>query len=208
MFSLEIDYREQGSPLVELVLASGEFDVAYGRLRVGDYIVQRSILVERKTCADFVLSMIDGRLFRQAALMSRQPLRSLIIVEGPPPENMPDIHPHSTLGACLSLAVMWRQPVLLSRDPQESLVMLRLMADQARTLQRLEITRGGYKPKRLARRKLYVLQGLPGVGPVLAGRLLSHFGTVEKVMTAQEEDLRKVPGCGVRKASAIREILR
>jgi len=31
-----------------------------------------------------------------------------------------------------------------------------------------------------------MLQGLPGVGPALANRLLVHFGSVERVITADQ----------------------
>jgi ERCC4-type nuclease len=72
---------------------------------------------------------------------------------------MPQIHPHALKGAITSLAVMWRLPVLLARDPEDSLTILRFLANQ------LCRSNGGLKrydrkPKRLASRKLYVLQGL------------------------------------------------
>jgi len=35
--------------------------------------------------------------------------------------------------------------------------------------------RGGYRPKRLKSKKLYILQGLPQVGPIIAKRLIKHF---------------------------------
>ncbi|MGD0308065.1 MAG: helix-hairpin-helix domain-containing protein [Acidobacteriota bacterium] len=59
----------------------------------------------------------------------------------------------------------------------------------------------------MERRKLFVLQGLPGVGPKLAASLLSHFGSVENVMKAGVEALHQVRGCGPKKAAALREVL-
>src|SRR6266508_2687183 len=64
------------------------------------------------------------------------------------------------------------------------------------------------KPKRLASRKLYVLQGLPGVGPALANRLLVQFGSIQAIVAANEEALIKVPGVGRKKAARIRELVR
>ena len=63
------------------------------------------------------------------------------------------------------------------------------------------------KPKRLASRKLYILQGLPGVGPALANRLLLQFGSVEGVMTAAESMLTQVRGIGPQKARRIRRLV-
>src|SRR5262245_17110663 len=63
------------------------------------------------------------------------------------------------------------------------------------------------KPKRVASRKLYVLQGLPGVGPALANRLLLQFGSVEGVVTADETMLTQVRGIGPQKARRIRRLV-
>jgi ERCC4-type nuclease len=63
------------------------------------------------------------------------------------------------------------------------------------------------KPKRLATRRLIVLQGLPGVGPALACRLLAQLGSVERVMTADAGALAAIPGIGPKKAARIREII-
>ena len=63
------------------------------------------------------------------------------------------------------------------------------------------------KPKRIASQRLYMLQGLSGVGPALAQRLLIKFGSVERVVTADEESLTKVRGIGLRKAERIRELV-
>jgi ERCC4-type nuclease len=57
------------------------------------------------------------------------------------------------------------------------------------------------------RRRLFVLQGLPGVGPALAQRLLAQLGSVERVMTAGAAELAVVRGIGSKKAARIREIV-
>ena len=56
-------------------------------------------------------------------------------------------------------------------------------------------------------RKLYLLQGLPGVGPALANRLLVHFGSVERVITADQGVLAEVRGIGPTKAQRIRNVV-
>jgi ERCC4-type nuclease len=120
---------------------------------------------------------------------------------------MPDVHPHALKGAMASLAVMWRLPVLCARDPEDSLRILRFLADQLGTPDDGVLKRCDRKPKRLASRKLYMLQGLPGVGPALAHRLLLEFGSVERVVTANEEALMRTRGVGRKKAAGIRDVL-
>ena len=56
--------------------------------------------------------------------------------------------------------------------------------------------RGGYRPKELRSKQLYLLQGLPKVGPMLAKRLLLHFKSVSRAMKATIEELIEVEGIG------------
>ena len=121
--------------------------------------------------------------------------------------KMPDVHRHARMGAIVSLAAMWRLPVLHARDPEESLRILQFLANQLRNSDPTILQRYDRKPKRLASRKLYMLQGLPGVGPAMANRLLLQFGSVERVLTADETMLMQVRGIGRKKAQRIREII-
>ena len=69
------------------------------------------------------------------------------------------------------------------------------------------LKRAGRRPRRLLTRKLFMLQGLPGVGPRIAKRMLERFGSVEKVIMASEHELSCVEGIGRKKASLIREVV-
>jgi ERCC4-type nuclease len=204
---LRVDPSEQHAALLDLVRQCDDFDVRMEHLTVGDYCLDRGIVVERKTHADFAVSLVDGRLFPQAAKLARCPHRPIILIEGPHPARMPDVHPHALKGAIVSLAVMWRLPVLYARDPEDSLRILRRLAVQLRSSGDGVLKRYDRKPKRLASRKLYMLQGLPGVGPELAHRLLQEFGSIERVVTADEEALMRVRGVGRQTAAHIRDLI-
>ena len=67
--------------------------------------------------------------------------------------------------------------------------------------------RWGYRPKKLANRRLYLLQGLPGIGPDLAKRMLDRFDSVSDIFNASAEDLTIVKGIGEIKAAKIKEVL-
>ncbi|MDQ3418940.1 MAG: helix-hairpin-helix domain-containing protein [Acidobacteriota bacterium] len=207
-WTLEIDPRERASRLYALAQGSDAFEVRARRLPVGDYLIAGAVLVERKTHSDFVASLLDGRLFPQATALARGPHRPLILLEGPAPERLPDVHPYALEGAMASLAVMWRLPVLQARDPEDSLRLFRFLASQAERAAATVLKRFGRKPKRIASRKLYVLQGLPGVGPALAGRLLARFGSIERVMAADETELTETAGVGPTKAARIRALVK
>jgi DNA excision repair protein ERCC-4 len=101
---------------------------------------------------------------------------------------------------------MWRIPVIHARDPEDSFRILGFLAQQLAKTDPV-LKRYDRKPKRLVSRKLYVLQGLPGVGPALANRLLLQFGSVERVMMAAESMLTQVRGIGPQKARRIRRLV-
>ena len=204
---LRVDFSERQATLVDLARKCGEFDVRMDRLDVGDYCVDGGVVIERKTYVDFAMSLADGRLFPQAAALARSPHRPIVLLEGPKPPKMPDVHPHALKGAMLSLAVMWRLPVICARDPEDSLLILRFLARQFAKTDAHCLQRYDRKPKRLASRRLYLLQGLPGVGPALANRLLLQFGSVERVITADQNVLMEVRGIGAKKAQRIRHLV-
>jgi ERCC4-type nuclease len=103
---------------------------------------------------------------------------------------------------------MWRLPVLYSCDADESVRLLRFIADQVHGRQEYVLRRFDRKPKRLASRRLFLLQALPGIGPALARRLLGHFGSIERIMVADAAVLADVRGIGTKKAARIRELVR
>jgi DNA excision repair protein ERCC-4 len=205
--SIQVDHSERESLLLGLLRRSEDFEVRLARLRVGDYLINDEVLIERKTIADFAASLVDGRLFPQASRLARDGHRTLVLIEGPHAPSMPDVHPHAVQGALVSLAAMWRLPVLHTVDADDSLRVMRFLAAQVRTGREHVVCRYGRKPKRLATRRLFLLQGLPGVGPALASRLLKQLGSVRSVVTADIDRLQQVRGVGPKKATRILELV-
>jgi ERCC4-type nuclease len=66
------------------------------------------------------------------------------------------------------------------------------------------VQRHGYRPKNKRKRQLFILQGLPGIGPGRAGRLLDRFGSVEAAISASSSELQSVDGIGKSIADKIR----
>lgn len=185
----------------------GAFDVEMVRLMAGDYLINGEVLVERKTAGDFAASLVDGRLFPQAFRLAHSPHRALVLIEGPTMTSTPHVHPHAIQGAIVSLAAIWRLPVIQTSDPDDSLRVVQVLANQASgPLERI-LRRYDRKPKRLTSRQIYVLQGLPGVGPALATRLLNHLGSVERVVTADVSSLLQIRGVGPKRAARIRKVV-
>lgn len=68
---IDIDYRERDSGIAGILRAKENFIVEEKKLSIGDFLINKHIAVERKTTKDFVISLIDGRLFSQASRLRR-----------------------------------------------------------------------------------------------------------------------------------------
>ena len=206
--SITVDDRERLSTVPGLLARVPGVEVRTARLKAGDYDLGNGVVVERKTARGFVLSLMSGQLFAQANALKLGVERPVLLLEGGSLyETGIAIDPAAIRGALVSLAAAWYLPVLRARGPAETVEVLVALARQARREVQGPWRRPGHKPRRPERRKSYVLQGLPRVGPVLAARLLARFGGVRAVASAAEAELTEVKGIGPRLARAIREVV-
>ena len=204
---IEIDYRERDGGILE-ILRKSNIVVEEKRLFIGDYLINRHIAVERKTTKDFVISIIDGRLFSQASRLKRYAGVQLMIIEGTDLFYTGyEIDPQAIKGAIVSLSISWQIPLGFSKSPDGTAEILVMAGIQDVKYRDEILKRAGRRPRRLLTRKLFLLQGLPGIGPKIAKRMLEHFGSVEKVIAASEHEISCVEGIGRKKASQIREIV-
>lgn len=117
-----------------------------------------------------------------------------------------DMRREALQGALITLTLRLGLPLLRAKMPEETARLLRYAARQMRRDQVGAIPRssGGRRPTEKQKTQLYVLQGLPNVGPTRAQRLLKAFGSVEEVMTASVDDLTAVEGIGEKTARSVR----
>lgn len=205
--SFVYDDREQSARLLPYLLEFG-IDLQCTRLKAGDYLLYNSILIERKTSNDFIQSLVSGRLFAQCRKLQLNRYRPLILIEGNLYETHHNIDVNALKGAQLSIATAWNIPILYSADAKESAELLYLLYKQGKTAVAMPGPgKAYYKPRRQTEKRIQFLQGLPDTGPVRASRLLDHFGSIEKVITADINSLRSVDGIGKKGAERIREFL-
>jgi DNA excision repair protein ERCC-4 len=203
---ITIDYREIASGLSDLLKDSGAL-VEIEKLSYGDYIINDMITIERKTAKDFLVSIIDGRLFNQLSNLKKFCNHPILLIEGNPYKTVHNFDRMAIKGTLISTQTIWYVPVIFSRTKEDSRDILLMISRQVGTCVDVVPLRGGYRLKRLKSKQLYILQGLPKVGPKLAIRLLRHFKSVSKVMNASVRALTEVDGIGKISAERIREIL-
>lgn len=201
------DDRERTAPVVEALRAREGVEVICQRLKIGDYQINEW-LFERKTLMDFAESIKDGRLFSQARRLASAGPSVAFILEGKAGDLAQSrMRRESLQGALISLSLIYQIPILRSLDSRETAHLLFYAGQQLQRDQADHIPRHGRRPKRRRKLQLYVLQGLPGIGPEKADRLLVEFGSVSGVMTASHEELRRVAGIGEKMAKRIRWLL-
>jgi DNA excision repair protein ERCC-4 len=201
-----VDDREWRTGIAEL-LQNSRIDVTVKRLLYGDYLVDGKLVVERKTANDFVVSILDGRLFKQIRELKKIRWRVVLMIEGDPYQTGHRIKPKAVRGALTSVSAVWQVPVIYSSSTQDTASLLQILADQLKFKQDVLPLRGSYRPKRLRNRQLFILQGLPGVGARVACKLLLHFKSLAGVFSAGMEELTSVDGVGSVRARQIREVL-
>ena len=102
----------------------------------------------------------------------------------------------SIRAALATVSVFVGIPVLRTTCAAESAELLKSIARQGRANAYAGLPRMGARPKGKRKLQLHLLQGLPGIGPERAARLLDHFGDVRSVANACEQELRSVDGIG------------
>ena len=208
-FSMRVDDREVSSPVLAALRRHPEFRIQVERLTVGDYLIDDSLLFERKTLMDLAASIKDGRLFAQAERLASAGPRGALILEGTAKDLTESrMRREAIQGALVTLTLFFGLPLLRARDPDESARLMLFAARQQRSFARGALPRHGKRPRGKARLQSHILQGLPRIGPERAKRLIEHFGSIEAVIAADARALTEVPGIGDAVAETIRWAVR
>jgi Fanconi anemia group M protein len=200
------DSREGNSKVIRH-LSEMEMDVKVRSMAVGDYQVSDEVVIERKTAKDFVDSIIDKRLFKQARELSEEFKRPILILEGDDIYNGM-IHPNAVRGTIAAIAIDFGISIIPTRNSEDTAAMIKRIAVREQTGEKTPIQiRTDKKPVSLWEQQLFIVESLPNIGPVNAKNLLQHFGSVEKVLNASESELQEVDGIGEKTAKNIRKVV-
>ncbi len=177
-------------------------------LDVADYLLSDGVACERKTCDDFLQSVVDGRLFSQMAGMKDSFESPFLVIEGGTLFGRREIHDNAIRGALASVAVDYRMPILWTENQLETAEMLLAVARREQVdMKRSVSIRGKRRARSMNEQQEFLLAGLPKISTLKARSLLKHFGTPQKVFSATEQELRQADGIGEELSRKIREIL-
>ncbi len=204
-----VDQRERNSGIAKKLSEMGA-GVEIKQLEVADFVVSEKVCIERKTNADFLQSLIDGRLMDQMSNMCRNFETPIVMIEGDPGALYAErnIHPNAIRGAIASIAVNFGIPIIYTTGPEDTAAYVYTLAKREQEGKTKEIAlRGEKRAMSTNEWQRFVVESLPNVSAITAKKLLRHFGSVEKVFRAPEEKLQEVDGVGEVKAKRIREII-
>ncbi len=183
------------------------YSVQTKKLPVGDYWLPGKFIIERKEANDFVTSIMNAHLFNQAEFLASHADQPFIILEGNLDEIYSSIESESVAGAISALLITYGISVAPSPGVDETARLIGRMIKHATQGLGYEIPLRTNKPKYDGGTALYLVEGLPGVGPDMARKLITHFGTPANVFAADAAALREVKGVGPKTIACIHAAL-
>ncbi len=196
------DSREKSSGVLKALRQEG-VSLQLQSLPVGDYLLSNRVCVEFKYSDDFVDSLLDGRLFSQLSRLV-QYQRPLIIVQGTDWYSVRNVHPNAIRGALSAIAVGFGIPILSTQNDHDTASLLKTIALRERKegVASAQTILSG-RPQTIQEELVFFVAQIPSVGPVLAARILEHFGSVKKLVYASVDAIAQIDGIGKKKAQEI-----
>jgi ERCC4-related helicase len=198
------DYREKASPVMkELIEQNVQLELK--QLSVADYQLSDRVVVEYKLVQDFVDSMLDGRLLSQLKELKQYP-RPIMLIEGEQDiYSVRKVHPNAIRGMLATIAVSYNIPILWSSNPRESAGLLIALAKREQ-IGGQDFQFHSAKPLSDDELQEFIIAAFPGIGNQLAKPLLAEFKSIKNLVNASEDELKKVPLIGEKKAKRIKEL--
>ncbi len=202
-----VDHRERSSGLIRELVKKEGIVIKSKQLEVADYLLSDRVAVERKSGNDFIQSIIDGRLFKQAKELKQNFAKPLFVIEGEV-FGIRKVSDAAIRGALASLLIDFGIPVIQTKNQEETIEFLLTLARKEQFEEKREVAlRGEKKAMNFEEQQRFIVESLPGIGPSMAKSLLKHFKSVEKVFTASKQELKEVEGIGDKRAKEIREVV-
>ncbi len=204
---LIVDSRELPTAVPRELTRLG-VEISGESLQIGDYIASEEVGIERKESGDFLQSLIDGRLFSQLNSLRSAYRRAVLIIEGEQLTGQRAINPASIYGALASIAIRIQVPIIWTKDAEQTAQVLYRIArmeqiDENRSLR----TRTGDAKSSDAETLEYILSGFPFVDTVTSRAIFERFGTLERIFSASEKELKIVKGVGPKIAGRMKRLL-
>lgn len=207
-----VDYRERNSEVVEELAKLGA-PLRFENLDAGDYLIAGKVVVERKSCNDFVSSIIDKRLFEQTRYMLQTQLKPVVIVEGDFAKTLAfrKVGYPQVYGAIAALVDMGVSVLRTGSSVETAYAIYYIYKRHAEPSRKEYLQPVKVKVvksnKSIETVQLNMVAAIPGISRELAHRILMHFKTPRRFFKASPAELRRVEGLGEARIAKILEAL-
>jgi Fanconi anemia group M protein len=204
MEKIIIDDREKKETQI---LAGIIYDnVEITRLSVGDALM-RGVIFEFKHIDDFVQSIFSGHLFRQIADMTEHYQHAFLLIHGTFFDTRLMYHArskrpnfHGIIASCIARGII----PLFTGSLDTSLELVDIISQK--------VTDGKIRDRPIKRvslkdKQIGIVCSFPGISDTRARALLTHFGSINGILTASEKELCETPDIGPKTAQKIRRVL-
>lgn len=193
------DYREK--EVIEHLKKLGAI-VNEQALEIADHICSEAVAIERKTYDDFVSSIIDGRIFEQAANLKKNFEKSMVLIEG---FSNRQINENALKAAIASLLIDFNLSLISTKNPLDTAKTIFWIAKKEQDAGGGIAIKVGKKPKEVKKLQEFIVASIPGISTILAKKLLQKFGSIEKIVTADVTELERT--VGKKKSETIKKVL-
>ncbi|MFZ2655061.1 MAG: ERCC4 domain-containing protein [Victivallales bacterium] len=126
------DDREQKGGVIEALKSMQEVSLEIKRIPVGDYLVDKRFVFERKTLQDFSISIVQGRLFSQAQNLAKYDCHPVMILEGTSKDIAEyGVSREAVQGAIITISIIYGIPILRAKDSGETAKLMVQTAKQS-----------------------------------------------------------------------------
>jgi len=207
-FRIVIDEREKASGVPRELSRLGVL-ADYRLLPVGDYILSEDVCIERKSCSDLIASIYDGRLFEQLSQLTHHYAKSFLLIEGNVASALEDMeNPNVFYGTIASISLSLPISLVYATNKEQTSRIIYALANHVgREMPSRPLVKGRKLGMDIPEQQLSIVSSFPGVGTVLAERLLEKFGSPREIVSAKAQELAMVQGISLARASKLIKIL-
>ncbi|MDW9481304.1 hypothetical protein GOB57_21905 [Sinorhizobium meliloti] len=197
------DHREPRE-MIEFFQRVENLKVEIVALETGDFVIPDRLIIERKTAADLVRSVVDEdkRVFYQTERMANSDLPGVLLLEGNIYEQT-SMKINAITGTLSFISAIQGTSIIPTLSPTHSADMVVKLARHSIYGLGYDLALRGLGPKEPRLAASFVLEGIPGVSEATAKLLLRRFGSIAKVAQATVAELREVGGVGPKRAEQI-----
>lgn len=187
-----------------------KFDIQ--TLPVGDYYLlgKENITIERKTPGDMLNSVVSKRFYDQVSGLAESRKDGnypLLLIEGNLTKEMAirNWHPFAVYGILTSVLTDFKIPVFQTPNLEHTFIFLTSLWKQNYSEEKKEFSLRSPASREMTyeEKAIYLLEGIQGIGPKTAKKLLSEFETPYNIFTK----LDKVEVINKRIADEIRRVI-